>query len=320
MMGLPATAFEHLVRMPTHAAVALPFAPMAARCPVLVFSHGRCGFRQHNTVQVEELVSHGFVVATIDHPHVASGVLFPDGRIVPFDPRLLPPWPRSSDPAHGLDFEDVVAYLVEDLRFVLDRLHDLDRADPLDAMTDRLDLDRVGVFGPSLGGRVAATAALADDRIRAALFMDVAMPAGVVAGEMRRPAMWISRDAATMVREGWSAADIADTQTSMRMAFEHLPSDGYLVLVPGMFHPDFSDGRLLSPLLPRRGITGPIDGVRARAILNAYSLAFFDRHLRDGRTTLLDGPSSRFPEARFARHSGAVGSLERADLRAAYPV
>jgi predicted dienelactone hydrolase len=308
MMGLPETAFDRLAGLQTNAGWRLPVASDEARYPVLVFSHGRCGFRQHNSVQVEALVSHGFVVAAIDHPRVASGVALPGGRIVPFDPRLLPPWPRSE--TLDVAFEDVIGYLVEDLRFVLDRLEELDREDPLDALTDRLDLGRIGAFGPSLGGRVAAQAALDDPRIGAVLCMDIAMPAPIVAGELRRPMLWMSRDEATMVREGWSRADIDDTQSTMRLAFERLPDDGYLVLVPGMFHPDFSDGRLLSPLLVERGITGPIDGARARAVLDDYAVAFFDRHLRGGRARLLDGPSPAFPEVQFAARSGlAVGGV-----------
>jgi hypothetical protein len=116
--------------------------------------------------------------------------------------------------------------------------------------------------------------------------------------------MWLTRDAATMRREGWDPRDITGTLGSMQAVFDRLPGDGYTVLVPGMFHPDFSDGRLLSPLLPSRGITGPIDGERARAILDAYALAFFERHLRGGHSELLAGPSRAFPEARFERRHG----------------
>jgi hypothetical protein len=64
---------------------------------VLIFSHGRGGYRQHNTMQVEELVSHGYIVAAIDHPYAATGVVFPDGRIAAFDPRMFDPSaPESS--------------------------------------------------------------------------------------------------------------------------------------------------------------------------------------------------------------------------------
>ena len=94
LMGLPRRAFEGLASVLTHAVRDAPVADDGLAYPVLLFSHGRCGVREHNTFQVEELASHGYVVVTIDHPYAASGVRFPDGRLVEFDPRLLPPWPR----------------------------------------------------------------------------------------------------------------------------------------------------------------------------------------------------------------------------------
>ena len=43
---------------------------------------GLSGFRQMNTFQVEELVSHGYIVAAIDQPYAAASVVFPDGHQV----------------------------------------------------------------------------------------------------------------------------------------------------------------------------------------------------------------------------------------------
>ena len=83
-----------------------------------------------------------------------------------------------------------------------------------------------------------------------------------------------------MQLEGWSKQDIDETLTTMRAVFESLPGEGYFVRVPGMFHQDFADAALLSPLTSWAGVTGPINRQRARDIVSAYSLAFFDRHLK----------------------------------------
>ncbi len=297
LMGLPEPAFDHLQVLKTHARRGAPMAMEEATYPLVLFSHGRCGFRQHNTVQVEELVSHGYIVATIDHPYAASGVVFPDGRLVPFDPRLLPPWPRALRPGDDPAFaEGILPYLVRDATFVLDQLEALNEDDPRGILTHRLDLGRRGMFGVSLGGMITAEASRIDPRLKAGLIMDVYMPADVVASRLDQPMMWISRPAATIRLEGWDEAQIDDIHASMRAVFERLRGDGYIVLEPGMFHIDFSDGRLLSPLIEARGISGPIDGERARAILNAYVLAFFERHLRGRPAPILDGPTAQFPE------------------------
>ena len=47
--------------------------------PLLIFLQGATGFRQMNTFQVEHLVSHGYIVASIDQPGAPAAVVFPDG-------------------------------------------------------------------------------------------------------------------------------------------------------------------------------------------------------------------------------------------------
>ena len=102
-----------------------------------------------------------------------------------------------------------------------------------------------------------------------------------------------------MQLEGWSKQDIDETLTTMRAVFESLPGEGYFVRVPGMFHQDFADAALLSPLTSWAGVTGPINRQRARDIVSAYSLAFFDRHLKGRPAALLDGPAEQYPEVLF---------------------
>jgi hypothetical protein len=75
--------------------------------------------RGPRTQHVPGGASHGYVVLTIDHPSAASGVRFPDGRLVEFDARLLPPWPRYApdDPEAAL-LDSVIPFLADDVHFV----------------------------------------------------------------------------------------------------------------------------------------------------------------------------------------------------------
>ena len=296
LLGIPGFMLSHLRHVTTNAVPSAPVAGDQPRYPVLVFSHGRGGYRQHNTRQIEDLVSHGYVVAAVDHPYAAAGVVFPDGRVVAIDPGMTG---SAMDEAQGAAMDATHPYFARDIVFTLDQLAALDRADPQGVLTGRLDLTRVGVFGVSLGGGIAAEACRQDERLRACLVMDMHMPPDLVRAGLRQPTMWISRDAETMRREGWPQTYIDEIQTSMRAVYEKLPGDGYLVLVPGIYHNDFSDARLLSPLTSLVGLTGPIDGERAHAILRSYSLAFFDRHVKGDPAPLLDGPSPEYPEVRF---------------------
>jgi hypothetical protein len=112
--------------------------------------------------------------------------------------------------------------------------------------------------------------------------------------------MWITSDAGTWRLQRWSDRDVMQHQTTMRAVFESLPGDGYFVQVPRMFHLNLTDVPLLiyAPFGRRVGLFGPIDAHRVHRIVNAYTLAFFDRHLKGMPATLLDGPA-QYPEVRF---------------------
>jgi hypothetical protein len=86
--------------------------------------------RRHNTCQVEELVSHGYIVTTIDQRYAAS-VVFPDGRqAVGLSRDQMRPLVRASytpvattPTLNGQTSNDgIVPYLAQDARFTLDRL------------------------------------------------------------------------------------------------------------------------------------------------------------------------------------------------------
>lgn len=282
LLGLPGFIFEHLSSAKTNAVPDAPVADGAERLPVLIFSHGRAGYRQHNTALVEHLVSHGYVVATIDHPYAAGGVLFPDGRIAPLDPRMI-------DRAF---VDQQVPYLAQDVRFTLDQLALLDRRGPL---AGRLDMTRVGVMGVSLGGATTAEACRLDSRARACLIIDVWIPDEVLRDGLRQPTLLLTRDLATMRAEGWTEADAIETDREMRALFNRLSGGGYLVRAPGLYHLDFADTALLSPLTGWLGMTGPGDPRRARRMVGDLALAFFDRRLKDAPAPLLDEPGARYP-------------------------
>ena len=296
---------------------AIPSAPVAAPMaddepgyPVLIYLEGLGAFRQMNTFLVEELVSHGYVVVAIDQPYTATDVVFPDGRQaegLPFE-RTKPLARQSFLPAekaptlNGRTFQEgIVPYLAQDVSFALDRLAVLNRADPNGILTGRLDLQRAGIFGPSGGGLVGGEACRLESRFRACLFLDAPMSTDVVRSGLQQPAMWITRNADAMRLErrkagGWPEAEIHAELTSNRAVFESLPGDGYFVEVPGMFHSNYTDLPSWSPLWRLLGVAGPIDAQRANSIINAYSLAFFDRHLKSQPATRFDDLRKQYPE------------------------
>ena len=176
----------------THGRVGAPVEHDRGGRPVVLYSPGLGSNRDSGTVLVEELVSRGYIVVTIDHTHDASAVEFPDGRVEtpampPFTPEVL---------------EKAVAVRVADTRFVLDTLAALNAGANPDAEHRRLPsglrgalrLSSVGMFGHSLGGATAAAAMLEDQRIQAGVNLDGTLFGPVVDAGLDRPFMLVGAE------------------------------------------------------------------------------------------------------------------------------
>ena len=81
--------------MKAHAVSGALYARSAKRSPVLIFSPGGGMIREAYTAQLEDLASHGYVVAAISHPYDASVTIFPGGRQIAYSDKR---WPVPSIP------------------------------------------------------------------------------------------------------------------------------------------------------------------------------------------------------------------------------
>ena len=148
----------------TNSLVDAPIASSSERFPLIVFSHGMRAFsRSDYTALFEELASHGYVVAAIDHPYTAIAAVLPDGTVTAHnatrwvelqtDEVLLetqfPPSFRSEIHTWAAD----QAFMVEWLQGRTEP-----QGDGSVGIAAATDFERVGVAGHSLGGTSAATA------------------------------------------------------------------------------------------------------------------------------------------------------------------
>ena len=163
----PAFLFGQFKYVTTNALASAPVADGEPRYPVLLFLEGATGFRQMNTFQVEELVSHGYIVAAIDQPGAAANVVFPDGHqiatlsveqlVALIRPSYRPDQTVPLLNGRVLTGGSIIPYLTQDVIFTLNQLAVINQADPNGILTGRLDMLHVGTFGVSLGGIVAPT-------------------------------------------------------------------------------------------------------------------------------------------------------------------
>jgi predicted dienelactone hydrolase len=278
----------------THGAVDAPVDRDRGGRPVVLYSPGFGSTRDSGTILVEELVSRGYIVATIDHTHDASAVEFPDGRV---ETPAIPETPEAG--------EQAVAVRVADTRFVLDTLTALNAGKNPDAEHRRLPsglpgalrMSSVAMFGHSLGGATAGAAMLEDQRITAGVNLDGTLFGPVVNAGLDRPFLLVA-----------SQGQGRDNDESWAKFWANLRGWRLTLQLTDSGHNSFSDLQALVPQtadalsIPPDAVQqfiGTIDPDRSIKNQRAYLTAFFDTHLRHRDNHLLDHPSPRFPEMQF---------------------
>jgi predicted dienelactone hydrolase len=289
---MPSFFLDHLklVRMPAYKESDV--APTEKGYPVILFSHGWNGFNAQNTGQAIQLASHGYVVVGIQHTYGAVITVFRDGTIAPNNPSALP------GGAPDDDYEAAARKLVQqwagDLGYVLDFLEEQETTAE-SPFYKLLDPSRVGVYGHSTGGGAAIQFCGTDPRCKALLGMDPFMrpvSLNVLESGVSQPAFF-------MFSQRW--ADDANSRNNMLFHnfVLNVPETIGVISIDGTAHYDFSDLPLLSPLAPRLGLKGPINGTRVTAIINDYLLSFFDGTLQGRPMSLFE--EQKYNEVRLSR-------------------
>ncbi len=310
LFGFPGFFFDHFKYVTSHAQSAAAIATDKPNYPVLIFLSGLNGYRQMNMFQVEDLVSHGYVVVGLDQPGTEAAVTLSDGSVITGRSRAvsIPLVRQSADPQtpapllNGTELPNgIIGYTAQDISFAIDQLANLNSTKSDSNLSGRLNLAQLGAFGISLGGMNVAQACHDDARLKACLIMDVYMPAAIAKYGLKQPTMFMSRPATDMRLEreragGWSEADIALTIDSMKATYNKLQGNGYYLDIAGMFHLNFTDIPTWSPITPILGLSGPIKAQHGFDIVNDYSRAFFDHELQNQPSTLLTGQTKPYGE------------------------
>ena len=296
-LGLPPFALDHLRLIQTHTYGDAPLRNEGAPYPVVVVSHGYTGYRDEAITEMEALASAGYIAVAIDHPYASAFTVFANGRVLVNDPQMLPPAGRNQ-PGDQTMREKLDAVMSADQRFVLDQLQLLN-AGKLDArFAGKLEMQRIGLMGVSLGGGAIVWTCRVDPRCTVGLALDgwyEPLPQTIMADPLRQPFMFMQSET-----NMWKMDNFA----RLNQLYQSVTAPAYHLKLAGVLHRDFSDYPLLSPLsapwLPERGT---LNGARTVAVIDAYMLAFFDQYLQQRPASLLNGPSRDYPEAQFASHA-----------------
>lgn len=267
------------------------------RYPLVVFDHGAFGVKESNDSTFRELASHGYVVASVDHPYHSLYTTDTEGRSTVVNQAFL----KEIQDANAGVYDDTTVFTLEqkwlkvrtdDLNFVLDTV--LQNAGGSSDRGYRLiDTEKIGLFGHSLGG--AASVQLGRDRpdVDAVINLD-----GTMLGE------YLSiKDGKPVINYEIYPVPIFNIWTDdMKRAIDSVEAQGteppeqrilttapeaYLAYFAGTNHLSLTDLPLISPVAVKLigGSFGNVGGAAADQVyvtttMNRLVLEFFDATLK----------------------------------------
>jgi hypothetical protein len=283
-------------------------APGKERFPLITFSPGLGVPVTAYSTLIQDLVSHGYVVASIEPTYEATAVVFPDGRVVTALPeatgRHLPGPDNESREQfirrmHKFD-EPHLDRWAADMRFTIDQLTAMNAGTSTAPFAQRLDLQNIAAWGHSFGGRAAPHACQRDARIKACLNADGLGPDGPIfvyegTALPAQPFMWmeVHHEAPTeaqlapygITRREWEKnhqVQIATNEQQLRAC----PGGSFHVTIstPGIDHMSFTD----LPFISAKTKQQTDEASLALLTLSQYTTAFFDKELKHKKGTLLN--------------------------------
>lgn len=286
----------------------IPVSSKENKYPVLIFSHGWGEHYSQNSVQMEELASHGYIVFSISYHYECKFSSFPDGRFIYIDmkskrlqkmmgemanPKTLGMLQKFSGAGNDKERLQVFSEMeklaptvlsespknwAEDISFFIDQLIGLNEKNNF--FKNKLNLNRLGVFGMSLGGLASLEVSLLDKRVKACLSLDGGLNDFILKSEIKIPVMFLNS------KKYLGYGNIFANRSKM---------DCYSLTVNNSDHYSYSDYSLY-PVPSVKSLLGSIGGVKSEKIMNMMILKFFDKYLKEKQNVDLINQAKLFPE------------------------
>ncbi|WP_433946649.1 alpha/beta hydrolase family protein [Paenibacillus sp. SN-8-1] len=272
--------------------------------PLIILSHGEGTGRILHISQAENLASHGYIVAAIDHTYSTTATAFPDGRVTGYE--------RNS----GAGDEELLTNAKKtgkvwnaDIDFVIDQFERMNAGDESSFLKGALDMNNIGIMGHSFGGATAFHEVQFNPKVKAGVNMDgtlydLSLPEGKI-----KPFMFLRAEDFNTWTTKYKQGSIHDAKlnkmisSELKVMNQVVKSGGEVMYIQGTSHYNFTDLQLYSKLIRLTGMTGSIDGYRGAKIVNEYVLNFFNKQLKGTGGELLYDSNTAYPEVKLMKSS-----------------
>jgi hypothetical protein len=259
LISIPKTAYKDVK---PHGKVDIAIAENPETFPIVLFSHGLDGTIEIYTSFIEELVSKGYIVITMNHPYVAGVVEFPDSRTIYYENSL---W--INDPEYA---NKALRTIIEDAKYTIDYMDILNNSDVI--FKGRLDMNHIGMYGHSFGGASTSACCVEDNRINCGLTLDGVFYEEILPDGVNKPFFMMT-------------ADNRFNTTGVNYIWEKKDSNIFRMSIYGSTHYGYTDvGLLLShmlPLIPMELLNfGTVDPKLMTEIVRQFIVKFFNVYLK----------------------------------------
>ncbi|MGG3506175.1 dienelactone hydrolase family protein [Paenibacillus lautus] len=260
--------------------------------PLLVFSHGAFGIKTSNTSTFTELASHGYVVVSIDHPYHSFYTVSEDGKVVTINSEYMQEFNNANKGVYSVGefFELTQKWMklrTDDMDFVMDTI--LEQAEQKkDSVYERIDTQKIGVFGHSMGGAASIALSRERDDIDAVVNIDAPFFSELVYDKVTNE-LKAKSEAYTIPLlnvysdDVWIQLDSSSSYIANRISNKNFKG-AYNVHFKGTKHLSLTDLPLFSPILAnllQEGQEADIDKYYAIETQNELILRFFDYALKN---------------------------------------
>ena len=202
--------------------------PVDQKFPLIIFSHGLGGYKTQNSINIESLVSQGYIVVAPDHTYDASITIFDDGTTIGFEAGL----PDDISPDEF--WENRIPQLntrAADISFIIDKLQTMKNYN----IYNSIEFNKIGVFGHSFGGATSIVSSWNDTRISACLNLDgwlVPVVDDIINTGLKIPFCYVGQ-------EEWKNTPL--NYIKLDKFYKNCYSDAYLLKIKGTTHFDYAD-------------------------------------------------------------------------------